>query len=622
MQKNLALILTMILAFSTASMEAQQTKSPVIRFEAMEKINSDRYEYAQGLIGENILFVKAADQGIQKDKLTNDFYFNLYQWDENENKSVPLPDLVNSKLHEGSAVWCEGTQELIFSRNRNSSNREKNDRAGIYIWKNGSDTLLTFPYNKEGHILCHPSISADGSIMVFSADFQEGFGGMDLYYTVRNDDGWSEPVNLGEAINTSGNEVFPFIHRSETLFYSSSGMEGKGGLDLYYSTPLSGVWQRPDALPEPFNSEADDFAFWMNPLGTHGFMNSNRQGGNGSDDIYQYTTDQPVFIPAKETHTVEVISEKTGKPLKDATVTLQFNQAWNYPYKKQKNAVPEAEKPWQQSHFTTDIDGQVLISVYEDLWLQVIVDHPDHMKTTEILKFDEEQLWHQIVLKGKCAPYNGVILSELDETPVGGVKTYLTSSDGVVKDSVFSNEKGFFSYSLTQGESYQLTFKKTAWKTMMSEPWTASGFPDSKVWRMIPEETGKEITLLPEGPFEKGSVFVFDQIYYDYNDSKIREDATAELDALIRKMKEQPGMRIELIAHTDSRGNAEYNLLLSVARAEAAKSYLVQNGINGKRILAVGYGEHNLRNHCSDDVDCTEEEHAYNRRTEIRILSN
>ncbi len=157
--------------------------------------------------------------------------------------------------------------------------------------------------------------------------------------------------------------------------------------------------------------------------------------------------------------------------------------------------------------------------------------------------------------------------------------------------------------------------------------------PFSFLYRM--EEYGRDINLVMEPiakveendedsfiPTTKGSVVVFENIYYDYDSHIIQEGAAQELDALAKVMLENPGMKVELSAHTDSRGTRIYNQQLSEKRAGSARQYLMRRGVNAKRIIAVGYGESKLRNRCVDDVSCSEEEHRFNRRTEVRILEN
>ena len=109
-------------------------------------------------------------------------------------------------------------------------------------------------------------------------------------------------------------------------------------------------------------------------------------------------------------------------------------------------------------------------------------------------------------------------------------------------------------------------------------------------------------------------------MYYDYGSTNISTQSIGQLDQLVKFLTENPETKIELVAHTDSRGDEDFNLNLSVERAQAAKTYLVNNGVSDFRVKAFGKGEKDLRNHCSSGVYCTEKEHEYNRRTEVRII--
>lgn len=121
-------------------------------------------------------------------------------------------------------------------------------------------------------------------------------------------------------------------------------------------------------------------------------------------------------------------------------------------------------------------------------------------------------------------------------------------------------------------------------------------------------------------PVDKGTVFVLDKIFYDFDEYTIRETAQDDLDRMLRLMQRYPSMEILLTAHTDARGDYEYNMSLSLKRAEAAEVYLVNRGIAKNRIKAFGFGETQPRNRCVDGVECSEVQHQYNRRTEIRVI--
>jgi outer membrane protein OmpA-like peptidoglycan-associated protein len=120
-------------------------------------------------------------------------------------------------------------------------------------------------------------------------------------------------------------------------------------------------------------------------------------------------------------------------------------------------------------------------------------------------------------------------------------------------------------------------------------------------------------------PIEEGTVIVLRNIYYDFNKSAIRKGDASELMALAKLMKHYPSMEIELVAHTDSRGESDYNLELSLRRADSAKWFLVNQDIDEQRIKTIGLGETQISNHCQEGVACSEEEHQFNRRTEVRI---
>ena len=134
----------------------------------------------------------------------------------------------------------------------------------------------------------------------------------------------------------------------------------------------------------------------------------------------------------------------------------------------------------------------------------------------------------------------------------------------------------------------------------------------------------REILMSPvsRGPsIGAGNVIVLENIYYDFNKSAIRAGAARELDELFMLMQTFPSMIVEMASHTDSRGTSNYNLKLSQARADSAKEYLVAKGIAPNRIRAIGFGEAQLRNKCLDGVKCSEEDHQFNRRTEVKVTS-
>lgn len=118
---------------------------------------------------------------------------------------------------------------------------------------------------------------------------------------------------------------------------------------------------------------------------------------------------------------------------------------------------------------------------------------------------------------------------------------------------------------------------------------------------------------------EKSMVFTFNDILFEYNRADLMPDSKLVLDRLADLLKES-GAKVELSAHTDSRGNDTYNLKLSQRRAESCVNYLMSQGVSMKHLSAKGYGESKIKNRCKNGVTCTEEEHTVNRRVEITVL--
>ncbi|WP_242926058.1 OmpA family protein [Pontibacter vulgaris] len=178
-----------------------------------------------------------------------------------------------------------------------------------------------------------------------------------------------------------------------------------------------------------------------------------------------------------------------------------------------------------------------------------------------------------------------------------------------LKDStvVMTNEGGQYFMDGRKGSTYSFQGSK-------------DGYLNQSVQAVIPETAGDtvQVALL----FDKNEVnkaIVLENIYYDLDKWDIREDAAAELDKLVQTLMDNPEIKIEMSAHTDSREGMKYNQLLSERRAKAAVDYLVSKGISRKRLTAKGYGKTRLVNGCAEGVQCSEEEHQLNRRTEFKI---
>ncbi|MFA6923966.1 MAG: OmpA family protein [Bacteroidales bacterium] len=173
----------------------------------------------------------------------------------------------------------------------------------------------------------HPSVSADGMVLYFSSNRLGGFGGCDLYKIEKNEKGvWGKPINLGPTINTAGDEVSPFIHTdSQTLYFSSNGHDGLGGLDIFYTKQNEkGEWTTPKNLGFPINSIYDDESFFVSTDGKTGYFSSDRKDikGKGGIDLYSF----PLYEDVRPERVLfakgQLKDEKTGLPIK-ATIDIK-----------------------------------------------------------------------------------------------------------------------------------------------------------------------------------------------------------------------------------------------------------------------------------------------------------
>ena len=183
--------------------------------------------------------------------------------------------------------------ELYFTRCMENSKVKPVPTCEIYFTKKkGKDwispVLLPLPYDSVSSF-AHPSLSSDGKVLYFSSDMKGGYGGKDIWYIkkVKRDE-WSEPINLGDEINTSGNELFPFIRADGSLYFSSDGHIGMGGLDIFKATfDTENNLRSVNNMNSPINSSNDDFGIIFEDEEERGYLSSNRVGSKG-DDIYRF----------------------------------------------------------------------------------------------------------------------------------------------------------------------------------------------------------------------------------------------------------------------------------------------------------------------------------------------
>lgn len=229
---------------------------------------------------------------------------NLYQVEKKASGRFgpvkPVSKTLNSALFEGPSVFSHDGNTIFFTRTlditKSLNNKARTDTTfGIFIaeYRNGKwDVPRPFNFNSSSYNTGYPFITDNGLQLYFCSDAPGGYGGMDIYVSNLNNGQWSSPENLGPAINTDKNEVFPYLQRSGRLFFSSRGHKSTNDLDILYSDKKDGVWQTPVILPEPFNTTNDDYGLIFNTSSDTGYFVSDR---NGSQDIFAAYSTLPVF---------------------------------------------------------------------------------------------------------------------------------------------------------------------------------------------------------------------------------------------------------------------------------------------------------------------------------------
>jgi outer membrane protein OmpA-like peptidoglycan-associated protein/tetratricopeptide (TPR) repeat protein len=301
--------------------------TPCAEVKDAQELNSAYSDFGPMFYKGGLIFTSDRDIDMMADQnylWTSFGYLDLYSsqltttddfWNE-LTKPVKMPNTFNQSYHNGPASFTSDYSEIFITKTLKNSTKHdslnmRTNLLKIFYAKLNDGTKLeytSFPYNNEDYSVGHPAISGDGKKLIFSSDKPGGFGEGDLYISELVNGKWNQPVNLGAELNTFGNEVFPFLANDSTLFFSSDGHPGFGGLDIYETKLVNGKWTTPWNLKLPVNSTYDDFSIVFSKNMTDGFFSSNRPGGKGSDDIYAFKNYKrtPVVVEKPK----PVISEK------------------------------------------------------------------------------------------------------------------------------------------------------------------------------------------------------------------------------------------------------------------------------------------------------------------------
>ncbi len=307
--------------------EAWMKNPEAYKVDEMKDINSRESDFsaAYGRDDFGTIYFTSSRDGVAGKKThgaTGQNFTDIFEsrMDKKSKWSTPVPvDGLNSESEEGTPSFSSDYKELYFTRCE-AGKREKKGCVIMTSTRNGDkwSTPKNIGILPDSLVAAHPSISKDELTLYFVSNIEGGFGKKDIWKVtrVRPGDAWSKPVNLGPDINTPGDELFPYIREDGTLYFSSDGLIGLGGLDIFKATPQpDGSWAVVNMKP-PVNSFADDFGISFEDNSEKGIFSSTRKG-KGDDDLYSFE-----LPPLRFNVTGLVKDEKTGTPIPSSVVQL------------------------------------------------------------------------------------------------------------------------------------------------------------------------------------------------------------------------------------------------------------------------------------------------------------
>ena len=479
----------------------------------------------------------------------------------------------------------------------------------------------------EGADCMHPFISNDGQQLFFSSNNE---GNFDLYFCNRLAEGWAKPSALRGA-NGLGNEFFPVLQDGD-LYFSS---DRNGHFDIHKATKRS-QWRQVETLPDPINSGGNEMGLVF-LTGTRGFLGSDR-GSENNIDIYEFEQ----YFSSEAAIEYTAVLEALGKPVPNTEVEV-FNTLGErvaIMNTGDKGIFPLRELKMRKTYTVkfSDMNPELLqkstLFILDENDKKIMAFRPgfDGNFLFEILPDDQVPKLDWVDDADNSSLLNLSIQGELqmeEGTEVEkGTPIYIVDEEGELMAVAYTTFEGQFHFDHLSPQAkyqFQLDVENRELKMIIYDG-------DERI--EIPVEDGKAlyervnadeaINLINEKgePIEirPNDLFIIENIYFEFDRYDLNMAAKHQLEQLASVMNKNPGIFIDLSSHTDSRGESAYNMELSQKRAESSKGYLIELGVAESRMTASGMGESKLLNHCADGQECTEEEHALNRRTEIRIF--
>ncbi|MEM6965390.1 MAG: carboxypeptidase regulatory-like domain-containing protein [Bacteroidota bacterium] len=419
--------------------------------EYLNTINSD---FGPAFFGDYIVYsssrtdIKRSKKKNQSKDFSEGPNNQLYITSTDQNGYLRTPTLLQSDLtnnyNEGPVTYSPDGEWVIFTKNTFENGVRQVPEAGATLsmymaevdgngnWKN----VKALPFNRNGYSSGYPAFSANGKVLYFASNREGGFGGWDLYSAFKTADGWSVPQNLGETINTPGDEISPYVD-GQTMYFSSDYHTGLGGMDIFKAKKTNGNWNEVYHLGNTVNSSYDDYGFIFTAEENRGYFVTNRKGVQGGEDIYKVKKMTDNFV-------ITVVNESNMRPVAGAIVDFS-----------------DCDEP----NFETDIDGKYVFEALEGLGCDVIIRKDGFKPYALNIKSLGQRLTrtYEVKLRRMADEFVGKIVDSESNESVEGVVIKATNRKTGLTQRVTSNKWGEYKLALDAPDQYTIRYSKAGY---------------------------------------------------------------------------------------------------------------------------------------------------------------
>ena len=607
---------------------------------AVSGLNTTENDIACGRFNEDVIFLTNGAARSKSGRSWNDGSAQkLYsaQINGSFNQFQGLEPLLKFKgaRDEGSASFNPIDSTLYFATSNDILGLKSGYMMRIYSMKwDGANwsSPEVLPFCQDSYTYTQPWFDTERNLLVFSSDRKGGQGGLDIWFAYKTKEGWTQPANCGGQVNTSSSEINPTVFNGD-IYFASNGWLPDMGFELFKSEEKN-QWMNAIQLESPLNSDGDDLMIVFMQQ-DRGLVSSRRDRGLGGSDVYVF--DKVI----KRTHgnSFSGLIECKGLGLPKATVQIYNESGELFDTQTASNqGVIDFRKLAFEEKYKVKLVG-INSMLYEHCILYLLDENGNRVRQwsfnskgeieLELLRFvyseipelkNEDNSVLNLTLSGKLQSTIGI--KGFSRMPVTIVDEF-----GEVIAVAYTEQSGEFTFrNVTPEKEYVFRLAPSCKADQMvvfdnGKTITLPILAQEAYYRRVKEEealelineTGEKIVI------SINDVFIINRVYYEWNSATLSEISRAQLDQLLIIMKMNDDVDLELTSHTDSRGTEEYNLSLSQRRANAVIEYLSKNGVQKKRLIAEGRGEVDPLNPCDSNEACSENDHAINRRTEIKF---